>query len=285
MKAPMKAVENGRVALAGRTYEVIRNWAPLPGSIAPARISTVAVDSAGRLHALRRGGDPPVVVFSPHGEFLGGFGDGLVFDAHGIAIDAADRVFVVDRDAHEVICFSLRGEVLFTLGHRHQPRWEAPFNHPTDVAIAPDGEIYISDGYGNGRVHCFTPAGVHRLSFGSIGRGDGQFMTPHALVIDAQNRVVVVDRENNRVQLFDRDGGWLGQYDSLCRPMDLMERDDGVILVTDIVPSLGAFAADGLRLGRARPSLNGAHGIAGDRAGNIYLVEIDPNSITLMRPL
>jgi peptidylglycine monooxygenase len=278
-------LENGRVALAGRTYEVIRNWAPLPAAIAPARISTAAVDSAGRLYALRRGGDPPVVVFSPQGEFLRGFGDGLVFDAHGIAIDCDDRVFVVDRDAHHVICFSLQGEVLFTLGDRHQPRWEAPFNHPTDVAVARDGEIYVSDGYGNGRVHCFARDGAHRLSFGGVGHGEGQFMTPHALIIDAQNRVLVVDRENNRVQWFDRQGGWLGQYDGLCRPMDLLERDDGVILVTDIVPSLGAFAPDGRRLGRARPSLNGAHRVAGDHAGNIYLVEIDPNSITLMRPL
>jgi DNA-binding beta-propeller fold protein YncE len=285
MNADATETGNGRVALAGRTYEVIRDWAPLPDTIAPARISTLAVDSAGRLYALRRGGDPPVVVFSPTGEFLRGFGDGLVFDAHGIAIDADDRIFVVDRDAHQAICFSLEGKVLFTLGERHQPRWEAPFNHPTDVAVAPDGEIYVSDGYGNGRVHAFTPEGAHRLSFGSIGRGAGEFMTPHALLIDRSNRILVVDRENNRVQIFDRDGRWLGEYGGLCRPMDLFEREDGVILVTDIVPSLGAFAPDGRRLGRSRPSLNGAHGIAGDRAGAIYLAEIAPNAITLLRPL
>lgn len=284
IKTESTPAETGCVVLAGRTYEVIRNWAPLPDSIPPARISTIAVDSAGRLYVLRRGGNPPVVVFSPTGEYLASFGDGLVFDAHGISIDAADRVFVVDRDAHQVICFSRQREVLFTLGDRHQPHWGAPFNHPTDVAVAPDGEIYVADGYGNGRVHTFTSAGVPRLSFGSIGHGAGQFMTPHALLIDGQDRVVVVDRENNRVQLFDRNGGWLGQYDGLCRPMDLLEREDGVLLVTDIVPSVSAYATDGVRLGRSRPSLNGAHGIAGDRAGNIYLAEIDPNAITRLRP-
>ena len=97
------------------------------------------------------------------------FGHGEVFDAHGIAIDARDRVFVVDRDAHEVICFSTRGEVLFRLGARHRPHWAKPFNHPTDVAVAPDGEIYVSDGYGNGRVHVFDPGGALRLSFGAVG--------------------------------------------------------------------------------------------------------------------
>jgi peptidylglycine monooxygenase len=281
----MRSPENGRVLLGGITYEVIRDWAPLPPHVPGARISTVAVDSADRLYVLRRGGEPPVVIYSPTGEFVGGFGDGLIFDAHGIAIDAEDRVFVVDRDAHQVFCFSPEGNVLFTLGDRHQPHWQEPFNHPTDVAVAPDGEIYVSDGYGNGRIHIFTAEGKHRLSFGSIGRGDGQFMTPHALLIDRQGRVVVADRESNRVQLFDRDGNWLGQYDGFCRPMDLLERADGALLVTDIVPSVGVFAADGQRIGRGRPSLNGAHGIAGDSAGNIYLAEIDPNSITRLQPL
>jgi peptidylglycine monooxygenase len=110
-------------------------------------------------------------------------------------------------------------------------------------------------------------------------------MTPHALLIDRQGRVVVADREANRVQLFDRDGNWLGQYEGLCRPMDVLERADGALLVTDAVPSVGVFAPDGQRIGRGRPSLNGAHGIAGDSAGNIYLAEINPNSITRLQPL
>lgn len=266
-------------------YEVVRDWAPLPPSVPAGRISTVAVDSTNRLHVLRRGVNPPVVVFSPEGEFVGGYGDGLIFDAHGIAIDALNRVFVVDRDAHQVVCFTGRGDVLFIMGDRHRPAWEAPFNHPTDVAVAADGEIYVSDGYGNARVHGFSSDGRHRLSFGRVGRGEGEFMTPHALIVDRQNRIVVADRENNRVQLFDRAGKWLGQYGGLCRPMDLFERADGTLLVTDIVPSVTTFAPEGTRTGRGRPSLNGAHGIAGDGAGHIYLAEIDPNSITRLNPL
>jgi peptidylglycine monooxygenase len=274
-----------RVTIAGRDYEVTRDWAPTPPGIARGRISTLAVDSAGRLYVLRRGAEPPVLVYSPQGEFLFSFGEGLVFDSHGIAIDAGDRVFVVDRDAHQVLCFSREGEVLFRLGERHRPRWSEPFNHPTDVAVAPGGEIYVSDGYGNGRVHAFDPDGALRASFGAVGRRPGEFMTPHALIVDRQNRVAVVDRENNRVQIFDRDGGWLGEMTGLCRPMDLLERDDGILLVTDIVPSVSGFANDGKLVGRGRPSLNGAHGIAGDHAGAVYLAEIEPNTISRLTPV
>jgi len=268
------------VVIGGVLYAVERDWAPPPAGIAAGRISTVAVDSAGRLHVLRRGANPPVLVYSADGAFVHSYGDGLVFDAHGITIDDVNRSFVVDRDAHQVLCFSPEGDVLFTLGERHLPHWGAPFNHPTDVAVAPDGDILVADGYGNGRVHVFAADGSHRLSFGAVGRAHGEFMTPHSLIVDRLNRIVVADRENNRVQRFDRSGGWLDEIGGLCRPMDLFERGDGILLVTDMIPSVGAFDPGGGRVGRGRPSLNGAHGITGDRAGNLYLAEIDPNSIT-----
>jgi streptogramin lyase len=110
-------------------------------------------------------------------------------------------------------------------------------------------------------------------------------MTPHALLIDRRNRVVVADRENNRVQRFDRDGRFLDEMRGLCRPMDVFERDDGMLLVTDLVPSVSAFASDGARVGRGRPSLQGAHGITGDSSGTLYLAEIEPNSISCLRPM
>ena len=110
-------------------------------------------------------------------------------------------------------------------------------------------------------------------------------MTPHSVIVDRQDRVLVCDRENDRVEVFDRSGRWLMDWRGLCRPMDLVERDDGVILVSDQVPSLTAFSPSGERLGRARPSLNGAHGIALGGAGEIYLAEIDPSSVTKLTPL
>ena len=274
----------GRITLAGRRYDVERDFGRLPAGMAPARVSQVAVDSEAHVHVLRRG-DPPVLVFTSGGAFLRAYGEGLIFDLHGISIDAQDRAWVVDRDAHEVVVFDMSGEPVLRLGERHEPRWAEPFNHPTRAAVAADGEIYVADGYGNARVHRFSPEGRWIASFGEVGHGPGQFMTPHSVIVDRADRVLICDRENDRVQAFDRAGRWLMDWRGLCRPMDLLERDDGVLLVSDQVPSLTAFAPDGERLGRARPSLNGSHGVALAPDGAIYLAEIDPSSVTKLNPV
>jgi hypothetical protein len=246
-------------------------------------VSQVAVDSEADVHVLRRG-DPPVLVFTSDGAFLRAYGEGAIFDSHGLSIDARDRVWVVDRDAHQVVVFAMSGEPVLKVGERHVPRWAEPFNHPTRAAVATDGEIYVADGYGNARVHRFSPTGRWIASFGEVGHGPGQFMTPHSVIVDRQDRVLVCDRENDRIQVFDRTGGWLMDWRGLCRPMDLLERDDGAILVSDQVPSLTAFAPSGERLGRARPSLNGSHGVALGPDGAIYLAEINPSSVTKLAP-
>lgn len=271
--------EIGRIVLAGMRYEVHRHFGQWPETIAPARISQVAVDAQSRVHVLRRG-TVPVVVFAADGKYLYSYGEGEIFDPHGISVDHLDRVWIADRDAHQILCFAADGRLLLALGERHVPRWEEPFNHPTRAAVAPDGEIYVADGYGNARVHRFGPDGDYRSSFGTIGHEPGAFMTPHSLLIDRADRVLVCDRENDRLQLFDRQGNRLGAWDGLCRPMDLCETAEGTILVTDQVPSVTAFAPDGTRLGRARPSLNGAHGIARDGSQALYLAEIEPTSVT-----
>ncbi len=278
------STERGQIALAGRRYSVERDFGRLPAGMAPARVSQVAVDSEAHVHVLRRG-DPPVLVFAPEGAFVRAYGEGVIFDSRGLSIDARDRVWVVDRDAHEVVVFDMSGKAVLKLGVRHGPRRAEPFNHPTRAAVAADGEIYVADGYGNARVHRFSPEGQWIASFGEVGHGPGQFMTPHSVIVDRQDRVLVCDRENDRVQVFDRAGGWLMDWRGLCRPMDLLERDDGAILVSDQVPSLTAFAPNGERLGRARPSLNGSHGVALGPDGAIYLAEIDPSSVTKLNPI
>jgi streptogramin lyase len=272
------------VTLAGRRYAVERNWGQEPVKFAKAMVSQVAVDSAGRVHTFRRG-DPPVLVFEPDGSFAYAYGEGRIADAHGIYIDRDDRVFLADRDAHEIIACTPAGQELLRLGNRNSPKWEQPFNHPTDIAVAVDGEIYVSDGYGNARVHRFAPDGEYLGGWGEVGSGKGQFMTPHAVWVDVQNRVLIADRENDRVQLFTRDGTFIEEWYGLCRPMDIFVDAAGVIYVTDQVPSLTAFASDGRRLGRCRPSLNGAHGIFGDANGNLFLAEINQNYVTRMRLL
>jgi hypothetical protein len=273
----------GNVTMAGRGYTVGRDFGRPPSDMAPARISQVAVDSLGNVHVLRRG-EPPVLVFDPDGAFVRSYGRGAIFDAHGISIDHSDRVWIADRDAHQIVVFNLEGEPILRIGERHAPRWTAPFNHPARAAVALDGEIYVADGYGNAQIHRFSPQGEWRASFGQVGQGPGEFMTPHSIIVDRQNRLVVCDRENDRVQLFEREGRFLAEWRGLCRPMDLCERDDGVILVTDQVPSVNAFAPNGERVGRGRPSLNGAHGIALGAGGEIYLAEIDPSFVTKLTP-
>ena len=176
-----------------------------------------------------------------------------IVDGHGIYVSPDDRVFVVDRDAHQILIFDTAGQILQTLGIRNSPKSGEPFNHPTDVAVAPDGEIYASDGYGNSRVHRFTAEGQLQMSWGNPGAAAGEFTTPHAVWIDAENRVLVADRENNRVQVFDREGTYLTEWHDLYHPMDICGYINGSVLVTDQVPRLSLFRLMDVLLDDAGP--------------------------------
>lgn len=275
----MSGSESLTVVMAARRYDVERSWGACPPEIALTALSQLAVDSRGRVYAFQRR-DPPVVVFEASGQFLMAWGAGSIADAHGIFITADDRVFLVDRDAHQILIFTPEGEQIGSLGARHIPRFQAPFNHPTDVATAADGEIYVSDGYGNSLVHRFSPDGRHLASWGRPGKGPGEFTTPHAVWVDRSDRVLVADRENDRVQLFDREGRYLEEWRDFYHPMDLCEDDQGMILVTDQIPRLSMLSPAGELVGRCRAVWNGAHGVATNAAGDIFLAEIQPNRIT-----
>ncbi|MBI4182397.1 MAG: 6-bladed beta-propeller [Proteobacteria bacterium] len=242
-------------------------------------ISTLALDSKGRVYVFQRD-DPPVQIFDPSGKYLGPLGRGRVADAHGIYIAGDDRVFLVDRDAHQVLIFTPEGKLARALGKRHAPRLRAPFNHPTDAAVAADGEIYVTDGYGNSAVHRFSASGKLIRSWGGPGNGPGQFSTPHAIWVDRRDRVLVVDRENHRVQLFDRAGAYLCEWRDFWLPMDIWEDDRGLIFVTDQVPRLSMLTPDGQLVGRCRPCLNLPHGVWGNAAGDIFIAEINPSRVS-----
>lgn len=275
--------QRNRVVLGDRLYRVDTSWGDLSGRPQLGLISQVAADSEGSLVVLQR--TPPLlIVFDREGRFVRSFGDELVRDGHGIYIDRDDRVFVVDRDAHQVLIFDVGGTLLGRLGERDTPRFGEPFNHPTGCAVAEDGEVYVSDGYGNTLVHRFSPDGRLLQSWGERGRGPGAFSTPHAVWVDRANRVLVADRENDRVQLFDRAGRFLEEWGEIYHPMDIFENDVGQILVTDQVPRLNVFSPDGHLVGCCRPALNSAHGVSGDAAGNIYLAEMIPSRVTRLTP-
>jgi DNA-binding beta-propeller fold protein YncE len=272
------------VGLGDRHYRVERDWAQLPATMTWGFISQLAVDGLGRVHVLQRS-DPPVLVFDPDGSFAFSYGAGRIIDGHGISIDRQDRVFVVDRDAHEIVVFDRDGHELFALGQRGRPRFGAPFNHPTDVAVAPDGEIYVSDGYGNAHVHRFSADGKYIATWGGPGEGDSQFMTPHAIWVLDDGRVLVVDRENERVQVFDREGRHLANWGGFFHPMDLYVDERGMIFVTDQVPRIAMLSGDGTLAGRCRGAINGAHGLWGDREGNLFLAELPPARVTKLARL
>ena len=268
-------MRNDLIVLMGeRRYAVDCPWGTLPDGQSFGPLSQIAVDSSGRVYVFQRS-NPPVLVFSPEGVLIDTFCEGIFSDAHGIFVTQDDLILLVDRDAHEIIACESSGAVRFRLGQRHQPQFNQPFNHPTDIAQAPNGDFYISDGYGNSNVHCFGADG-----------GPGEFTTPHAVWVDPSERVLVADRENNRVQLFDLEGTFIEAWDDFYHPMDIFGDAQGNIFVTDQIPRLSMMSSEGRLIGRCRPVRFGAHGIGGDADGNLYLAETAPlDCVTRLRLL
>ncbi len=274
-----------RVVLGEQRYEVQRFWGSIPKQVHSGVFSTVAVASDASVYICQRGNVSPVLCFGLDGELRSAWEEGGVIDPHGITIDKDDRVLLVDRDAHEVQVRTLDGRSLASLGQRHMPSFEAPFNHPTSASVADDGEIYVADGYGNSTVHRFAADGRHLSSFGRAGSGDGEFSTPHAVWVDRQDRVLVVDRENNRICVHDRDGKHMTNWCGFYHPMDIAEDATGAIYVTDQTPRLTRLNGDGEITGRCRPVWNVPHGIACSPNGAIHLTEMNPNSIVTLKPI
>jgi len=276
-----------RVALGTTHYRVERPW----GEIDPGRalVSDVVCDSRGHVFVLLRHDStldpdlPAVIELAPDGRRLAAWGGEAIADGHMLTCGPDDRLYVADRDAHEIIVFDRNGRRAGGLGARHRP--DAPFNHPSGVAVAPSGTVYVADGYGASRVHRFAADGTPLGTWGVPGDGPGQFATPHAVHLTDEGRVLVADRENDRVQCFTAEGGFLAAWRGFARPMDIFVDAAGNVLVSDQVPRLALLAPNGTLLGRCRPVLNGAHGIWGDPAGRLYLAELSPSRLTRLVPI
>jgi peptidylglycine monooxygenase len=262
-------------------YEVIWPWGQLPAGTCLGNVSHVAVDSKDRIYVYQRD-SPPLLVLDADGMLLKSWGEDLLVDGHGIFITPRDEVFLVARGVHEVIKFDTAGNVQLRIGNRERPSFQAPFNHPTDVAVSPSGEIYITDGYGNAMVHKFSPEGTLLHSWGAPGSGPGEFSTPHGIWIDARNRVYVADRENNRIQLFDSNGSYLTEWRNFYHPMDIFMDAAGTVYVTDQTPRLTVLNIDGKLLARGFAP-DAGHGIYGDSAGNLFLAGLQRGVVKLVR--
>jgi DNA-binding beta-propeller fold protein YncE len=210
------------------------NWAKWPADWQISEVTAVATDSRDRVFVFSRG-DHPVGVFDPQGELLYAWEGQTFTRPHGITIGPDDAVYCVDDLDHTVRKYTPEGRLIWTLGtsgvgsdtgstsidFRTIQRAGPPFHYPTNLAITPNGELYISDGYGNARVHRFSADGKLLQSWGEPGAGPGQFHVPHGIAVGPDGTVYVADRENSRVQLFSPDGKFFRQWTDLARPCEV----------------------------------------------------------------
>ena len=267
------------------TYDYLEGWGKLPEGWTWGWIPAVGCDSKDNVYVYSRS-EHPLVIFDRDGNFLDSWGEGLLEDAHGIYIDADDNVYCTERETHCIFKFNARGEHVQTIGTPHQQGENDgdPFRLPTDLAIASTGELFITDGYGNARVHKYTPDGTRLLSWGSWGSGPGQFELSHNVRIDKQDRVWVCDRTNNRIQIFDTQGNFLEEWSDLLHPDAIyFDPNEDVVYVAELDQQVSIFTLGGALLakwGGAQPSEKPGefvacpHGIWADSHGDLYVTEV-----------
>ena len=303
-------------------FQLVPKWEQLPIGMVHGDVSDVAVDAEDNVYLLTNF-EARVIVYSPTGEFLRSFGEGkFCYRPHGITI-AGDKVYITDQKNHVILIYTRMGEPIGTLGTFRQPsdsgidrtlrtltqrvasikHGAPPYNLPTQVAVAPNGDLYVSDGYGNCRVHQLTPEGEVIRSWGEPGDGPGEFHVVHYVYVTRDGRVLVCDRDNERIQVFTLAGKYIEEWTDLDRPAAVVEDKDGVLFVAeqgwklghgsfkrgkierqDQVQLGGIAVLDSAgrvleRWGGRDPSMAGSfvapHGLAVDSRGDLYVAEIN----------
>lgn len=282
------------------TYEVDEAWGQLPAGWQLGDVAGVSVDASDNVYVFHRG-PHPMIVFDRAGNVLGSWGDEVFTRPHSTFIAPDQTIYCTDDGDHTVRHCTLDGRVLSTYGTPHQPapyQSGRPFNRCTHAAMSPEGDLYISDGYGNAKVYKFAPDGRMITSWGSPGTDPGQFNLPHNICCDAAGRVYVADRENHRIQVFDGDGKFLTQWNNLHRPsaLYLTPGPDPVAYIGEIGPYLRSNsgwpnvgprvsirALDGsplARLGTVPSAGTGPgqflspHGLTVDSRGDVYVGDV-----------
>jgi len=200
-----------------------RNWGELPEGWRFGDVAAVGVDRHDQVYVFARA-EHPMMVFDRDGKFLRSWGEGEFVRPHGVHMGPDDSIYCTDDGDHTVRKYSLDGKLLLKLGTSGKPApflSGLPFHRCTHTALAPNGDIYVSDGYGNARVHRYSPDGKLLSSWGEPGTGPGQFNLVHNICCDVDGWVYVADRENHRIQVFDGNGKYETQWNNLYRPCGL----------------------------------------------------------------
>jgi DNA-binding beta-propeller fold protein YncE len=284
-------------------YATTRDWGELPPGVKWAAVTAVEPAPDGTIFVVHRcfnnscanRSEAPILHYDPSGKLLNSFGAGQFVFPHGATVDSQGNLWVTDAGRHQVLKMTPNGAVLMTLGKADVSGGGAAlFDQPTDVAIAPNGDIFVSDSHRNGknnRIVKFDKTGKFLKEWGHKGSGPGEFSEVHTIAFDSQGRLFAGDRENNRIQIFDQDGKLIDIWHQFGRPSGISITRDDTIYVTDSEsgPDTGAHELmgikKGIRIGSAktgavtafiedmestRPEHSGAEGIGVDAAGNVY---------------
>jgi DNA-binding beta-propeller fold protein YncE len=291
---------SGIVGTGEFTYRIVDDWAKLPPGWRLGDVAAVAVDRRDQVYVFHRR-EHPLIVFDRDGNYLRSWGDGIFHRPHGIHLGPDDTLYLTDDGDHTVRKCTLDGKVLLTIGVPGEPApfmSGEPFRRCTHTALSPRGEIYVSDGYGNARVHKYAADGRRLSSWGEPGSEPGQFNLPHNIACDADGWVYVADRENHRIQVFDGDGRFETQWHNLHRPSGMYmppgrcpicyvgeigpyyEFNRGA---PNLGPRLSILSSQGRLLARitTTPAAGqgpgqflSPHGIAVDSRGDVYIGEV-----------
>jgi hypothetical protein len=281
-------------------YEVDVEWGKLPAGWSYKEVAAVGVDANDNVYVFNRGAHP-MIVFDRQGNFLRSWGEGVFPRAHGVTMGPDESIYCTDDGDHTVRKCTYDGKVLLQLGVPGKPapfHSGQPFNRCTHVALCPHtGDFYVADGYGNSRVHKYAPDGTLLFSWGEPGTDPGQFNIVHNICTDSEGYVYVADRENHRVQVFNRQGKFETQWVNMHRPCGLYIDTQGTQLcyigelgpglainanIPNIGPRVSIYTMQGILLGRLGDLHGGEaphqflapHGIAVDSLGDIYVGEV-----------
>jgi len=275
------------LARAETAYKAVPGWGQLPTPLKWGEVPNVAIDPKGTVFVFTRA-EPPVVELTPAGKLVKTWGQGMFAWPHGIRFDRDGNLWITDGRAENgkgqmVYKFNSDGtKLLMTLGTKGVSG-EGPneFNGVTDVAIAPNGDIFVSDGHVNSRILKFTKDGKFIKMWGRKGTGPGEFNLPHSIVFDSRGRLLVADRSNKRIQLFDQDGTFLEEWKQFGEASGLFIRPDDTLYVTDWQDKKAIFIGSA-KDGSIREKIEGltlAEGLTVDKDGSIYAAETLPGRI------